>query len=1029
MERARPSRLPLRSGGSARNRRVTKAAKPKAKAKSRASTKAKATDPTKERRRSSDPVEPRPRRALGDGKEILAVVLLAAAAIFGLALGSYDATTGNNLIGRAGTFIARHLFDVFGLGAFVLPLAFFFAFLGLIRPEGKRIGLVSALGYLAILVGASMLCDLLAPSLRWFGARPGGSLGGAAADGMATLFSVVGSVILVTAGVATALVIATGLKVSRISLFVGTTAKAAGRWIAAFVQAQIEQHRAEREAQLAEEEAEREAEAALAAAAFDAAIEEAAEEATPPRRKVKRRDEDREADLDGRVKNEEEVARPVVVAPPGVKAARASAPIPQEEEAAKANEEEAAIPALPPDPAWAGGPPPAVAGAALAAAATDDAADASAQPPIEIAASGEVQADTQIEPSPEAEAEAEKAAPLAETPQSELSEAAKQALVKAGVLPATSPVIELPKAPPKPRKSDSPFDLITSEDGFSLPPLSLLERHSDDAQPKIDEAMLHGTADRLRQKLADFGIHGQVERIRPGPVVTMYEFAPAPGVKISKISGLSDDLAMALEAMRVRIVAPIPGRGVVGIEVPNKKRETVYLGDILEQDAFRKSKSRLTMAIGKDIEGMPFVADLAKMPHLLMSGTTGSGKSVSVNSMIMSLLFKATPEEVRFIMVDPKMLELSIYEGIPHLLLPVVTEPRKAALALRWAVDEMERRYALLAENGVRDLAGFNALMARKIEERARKEAEAEEARQKAAAKEESAAAGRKLKIVEVAEGETEEEALARVEAEESARLALEPKPEDEVAPALPEEALDPVEAFLEKKHEEELEPKKLPYLVIIIDELADLMMVASKEVETYIARIAQKARAAGIHLMVATQRPSVDVVTGLIKANFPSRISFALRSRIDSQTILDTPGAEKLLGMGDMLILPPTSAHLQRVHGPLVTETEIKRVVDFLKEQGTPVYDESILKEPDADAEGGGGEDDLSDELFDQAIAIVSEMKSVSISMLQRKMRIGYNRSARMIERMERDGIVGPADGAKPREVLIRGIGEMPGA
>src|SRR5690606_27603343 len=344
--------------------------------------------------------------------------------------------------------------------------------------------------------------------------------------------------------------------------------------------------------------------------------------------------------------------------------------------------------------------------------------------------------------------------------------------------------------------------------------------------------------------------------------------------------------------------------------------------------------------------------------------------SVAVNAMIVSLLYKATPEEVRFIMVDPKMLELSVYEGIPHLLLPVVTDPRKAALALRWAVEEMERRYALMAENGVRDLASYNRL----VRERAQQAEETGDPER-----------SRKLLVIDVEKGET---------VEEEAQAAPTPPPSEE---------------------------RPLPYLVIIIDELADLMMVASKEVETYIARIAQKARAAGIHLMVATQRPSVDVVTGLIKANFPSRISFLLRSRTDSMTILDSAGAEKLLGQGDMLVLPPTSHHLQRVHGALVTEKEIKRVVDHLKAQGSPVYDESILSAPDDEGGAEGGEDDLSDELYDQAVAIVSEMKRVSISMLQRKMRIGYNRAARMIERMEREGIVGPADGAKPREVLIR--------
>jgi DNA segregation ATPase FtsK/SpoIIIE, S-DNA-T family len=502
---------------------------------------------------------------------------------------------------------------------------------------------------------------------------------------------------------------------------------------------------------------------------------------------------------------------------------------------------------------------------------------------------------------------------------------------------------------------------------------------------------------------------------------------------------------MAMEAMRVRIVAPIPGKGVVGIEVPNKDRETVFLKEIAEQDAFTKSQSRLTMCVGKDIEGMPYVLDLGKAPHILMAGTTGSGKSVAVNSMIMSLLLKSTPEEVRFIMVDPKMLELSVYEGIPHLLLPVVTDPKKAAMALRWAVEEMERRYHVLSEAGVRNIAGYNKMVESKTEAPARAVVEGKaEPTVKAAAKVELPpppnGKKRRMQIIDVADDgqpgvaapsepleevrEATEAAPATPELEEKAKEEI--RVDEDVMTA--EEKLA-MEAAAASGTEEKKELKKLPYIVVIIDELADLMMVASREVETYVARLAQMARAAGIHLMVATQRPSTDVVTGVIKANFPTRISFMLRSKPDSMTILGTVGAEALLGMGDMLIMPPTSSNMVRVHGAYVSEAEIKRAVDHLKAQGKPVFDESILKAREEDAEGGGEEDELSDELYDQALAVVSEMRTVSISMLQRKMRIGYNRAARMIERMERDGVVGAADGAKPRDVLLRPVGEMPGA
>ncbi len=538
--------------------------------------------------------------------------------------------------------------------------------------------------------------------------------------------------------------------------------------------------------------------------------------------------------------------------------------------------------------------------------------------------------------------------------------------------PPPKPQPAPPKAAKKKKKEDEiaqeAFDFLEPSGTYHKPPLSLLDHEGEAARP-VDRDALMMQARILEKKLQDFNVQGEIVEVKPGPVVTMYEFAPAPGVKVSKIAGLSDDLSMALKALSIRIVAPIPGRGVVGIEIPNRDRETVYLKEIFESEEFQKTGGRLPMALGKDIFGRTVVSDLAKMPHLLVAGSTGSGKSVSVNTMILSLLYRATPEEVRIIMVDPKMLELSIYEGIPHLLLPVVTNPKKAALALAWAVREMERRYKLMADKGVRNIDGYNKKLAKEEKE-----------------KEELLKKGKV--VVE----------------------ATDPDEED-----LPE---------IELAEGEELEHGHLPFIVVIVDELADLMMVAGREIEESIARLAQMARASGIHLILATQRPSVDVITGLIKANFPTRISFKVFSRIDSRTILDQMGAEALLGMGDMLFLPPGTGALQRVHGAFVSELEVQRVVDFLKKQGEPTYDKSILAAPAGGEGGGEGEDEGYDEKWDEALAIIAETRQASISMLQRRLRLGYNRAARMIEKMEQEGIVGPSDGtSRPREVFVNRI------
>lgn len=502
----------------------------------------------------------------------------------------------------------------------------------------------------------------------------------------------------------------------------------------------------------------------------------------------------------------------------------------------------------------------------------------------------------------------------------------------------TPPVVK--KAPP--RTPSAPSLPLPEPDrnverrlgSYTLPPVSLLD--APKAERKIDERELMESARLLEEKCREFSVEGSVVQIHPGPVVTTFEFKPDAGVKYSKVTGLSDDLCLAMQAESV-LIDRIPGKATVGIQIPNPNREAISLRELLEADAYTRSTSKLTFALGKTIHGEPFMADLATMPHLLIAGSTGSGKSVGLNAILTSILYRATPDDVRMIMVDPKRLELGMYEDIPHLMTPVVVEPKKAANALRWAVREMEERYKTLAAYGVRNIEQFN----------------------------------RNVRAV-LESGEVPEEG----------------KPN-----------------------------RPLPFIMVVVDELADLMMVAGNEVEESICRLAQMARAVGIHLILATQRPSVDVITGLIKANLPARISFRVSSKIDSRTILDSNGAEQLLGKGDMLFLPPASSRHIRLHGPYISEQESARVASFLRKQGKPVYDESITEE-----EKTANQELLyeKDDLYDEAARIVVQAGQVSISYLQRKMRIGFSRAARLVDMMEAEGLVSPATGGKPREVLV---------
>ncbi len=535
-----------------------------------------------------------------------------------------------------------------------------------------------------------------------------------------------------------------------------------------------------------------------------------------------------------------------------------------------------------------------------------------------------------------------------------------------------------PEARQRPVTVSAAQEAPQSRRAYQLPATSLLDPVVA-SDVHIDAGQLKQNAAKLVEKLEAYGVTGRVDEIHPGPVVTMYEFEPKSGTKISKIAGLSDDLAMSLAAQKVRIVAPIPGKARVGFELPNAVRQTVSLRQILEDERWEKQTGPLPIALGKDIAGQPYFGDLSKMPHLLVAGATGAGKSVGLNVMLASLLFKRSPEEVRLLMIDPKMVELAVYDGIPHMLLPVVTDMKKASLALRWAVDEMERRYQLFADAGARNVTSYNQ------------------------------------RVDKVLSGEMPPEKLWPARAGKVKSFG----PSGEEMWLWPEGDEQPDELPT---------PEKLPYVVLVVDEFADLMMVAAKDVEAAIARLAQKARAAGIHVILATQRPSVDVITGMIKANFPARVAFKVSQREDSKTILGRQGAEHLLGMGDMLMIPPGASDLKRVHSAYISEDEVSQLCDFLRTQGKPVYDENILRprdEEDGDGPIGAGGPKSDDPVYDKAVAIVAQAGYCSISHLQRQLGVGYNKAAKLVERMEKEGVVGPASGKAGgrRDVLIQGF------
>ena len=881
----------------------------------------------------------RPSEPSRGGLEAYGLVIAAFAILLLLSLVSFDARDvggfrhreggTHNLIGPVGAHLAHVVMGAIGLWSFVVCSTFFF-FAGVLLA-GRRIGFTGGgvTAYVLGLVSGAVVLHLVLGGFRPFAHPPGGVVGEWAGEVLRALFATTGTLIIGVSILAVSTVRLSGLGLVQAARMPYRALRVAGGWVGDML----------RPAPPAPPNPNDPTEKATrviapdpdavdpgASPPVDAVGERAGRGATTARdgRAPKRQranviaekpgwlpppeaglGEDRETRRHG--------AGPAPTDGPVVEAPLAAAP------ASVASDDTA--PARP-----ANRPPAASAGAPAQAAALDDAPDAEHW---ERSEDDDAAALTPVPPARAA------VAPAGPKPGSRTPALADGPMIAAPVPHRPPPLI--------PEQNNLP---LGGPMVYEFPSLSLLDYHPP-ARDTVDPEALRAAARVLEEKLADFGVKGEVTRIQPGPVVTMFEFLPAPGVKISKIQNLSDDLTMALHAQRVRIVAPIPGKGVVGIEVPSMVRETVFLKEVLASDEFQSSTFRLPISLGKDIVGNAVLADLAKAPHLLVAGATGAGKSVAINAFICSLLYRLKPKDLRMIFVDPKMLELSIYDDIPHLLLPVVTEPKKASLALKWAVAEMERRYRLLAAFAVRNIAGFN------------------------------------VKVEKIKEG---------------GREAPEGVAPDEV--------------------------EHLPYIVIILDELADLMMVAGKEVEQSIARLAQMARAAGIHIIVATQRPSVDVITGLIKANFPTRISFQVAQKVDSRTILDRSGAENLLGQGDMLFLPPGTSRIQRIQGCFVSDDEVERIVKHLKQFGPPDYDLAILVDDESEQKDLSGED--YDPKFDEAVQIVCETGNPSISYLQRRLKIGYNRSARIIERMEFDGIVSPADHRGGRKVLAPGAPDL---
>ncbi|OGQ25313.1 MAG: hypothetical protein A2138_04710 [Deltaproteobacteria bacterium RBG_16_71_12] len=865
--------------------------------------------------------------------EIAGIVVFALGVLTVLALVSYssaDTAAGHvgkvhNWIGPGGAVLADLLLLAFGAPGFLAPAALFVAGVACFRPIAQpRHALLRVAAGAGAALGAMTLLHLVARGTAALPFPAGGLVGAVVADAIAALIAPLGAGVVAVAAVFVGGVVA-------LDRPLGPTARSIGDRVAELVlgaRERLEVWREERRLLLEEEER-------LAREIM------AAEPSLPPA-EVKRRAADEKAK-----KNEERKQRIFEEAERRAKERLAEAM------------EKRKVPLAPVGPS---NPPVTAEAPRIVSTPSAPGTVVDSAPPA-------------VEPDPpwvlEEPVVDGKVVSLARALESRAARKAAEAAEQADADDGSFRIVERAHVDPKAVEQAAAPVVAEPKTAFQLPPLNLLDYDAPAPTP-LDELKMRAQADKLVAKFLDFGIEGRVREVRPGPVCTTYEFVPAPGIKVSKIAALADDIAMAMEAIHVRIVAPIPGKGAVGIEIPNETRETVYMKEIVADPAFGKRADKLMMALGKDIEGRPYYANLGEMPHVLISGTTGSGKSVSVNAMICSMLYRATPEDVRFLMIDPKMLELSIYDGIPHLLLPPIIDSKKAAIALKWAVNEMERRYQLMSELGVRDIAGFNA------------------------------------RALAAAEDRDDEARKLLTDAFNKGCGAVMGGPSP-----MAKHPLD-----------------KLPFIVVVVDEYADLLAVAGKDVEGYVMRLAQKARAAGIHVMLATQRPSVDVITGVIKANFPVRMGFRLASSHDSKTIINRPGAEKLLGKGDMLFMPPGTSNVLRVHGAFISEKELHRVVEFLKAQGKARYDLSILDTPTDDGAGAAGEalDEPKDARYDEAVAVVARTRKCSTSWLQRMMNLGYQRAARIVDRMEREGLVGPAQNAKgDRDIYLKPDGTPP--